>query len=73
MEELQYFKEVERILVDHRAFGDADYIHSQGDLRYERRLDELSVHLPVAGAVRDALGEVDATVPHRVLGDTVVR
>ena len=73
MEELQYLKELERILAGHRAFGDSDYIVCRADRRYEDRLDELSAHLPVAGSVQDALAQACPGVARRVLGDTVVR
>lgn len=73
MEELQYLKELERILAGHRAFGDSGYIICQADRRYQDRLDELSPHLPVAGSVRDTLAQADPGAARRVLGDSVVR
>jgi hypothetical protein len=51
MEEIQYLRALEEILVEHRAFGDSDYIHEQVEICYQRRVGKLSADVPVAGAV----------------------
>jgi hypothetical protein len=73
MEEIQYLGALEEILVEHRAFGDSDYIHEQVEICYQRRLDKLSADVPVAGAVQDALCQADACDRRRILGDPAVR
>jgi hypothetical protein len=54
-------------------FGNSDSIIEQLHLRYERRLANLTPHLPVAGQLLDALRQADAYSRYRVIGDTVVR
>lgn len=73
MEEIQYLRALEEILVEHRAFGDSDYIHEQVESCYERRLGKLSADVPAAGAVQDALCQADACDRRRIFGDAVVR
>jgi hypothetical protein len=73
MEEIQYLRALEEILVEHRAFGDSDYIHEQVEICYQRRLGKLSARVPVAGAVQDALCQADACDRRRILGDAAVR
>jgi hypothetical protein len=73
MEELQYLTAIERILAQHRAFADSDYIHQRLQITYQRRLSKISVRLPTAGAVLDRLCRTDTYNRYRVIGDTVVR
>jgi hypothetical protein len=73
MEEIQYLRALEEILVEHRAFGDSDYIYEQVEICYQRRLGKLSVCVPVAGAVQDALCQADTYGRRRIFGDAVVR
>jgi hypothetical protein len=73
MEEIQYLGALEEILVEHRAFGDSDYIHEQVEICYQRRLGKLSDDVQATGAVRDALCQADACDRRRILGDAVVR
>ena len=55
MEEMQYLQMLEAILVQHRAFGDSDYLHEQLQVCYKRRLTKISARLPAAGALLDTL------------------
>src|ERR1700733_5540292 len=73
MEEIQYLGALEEILVEHRAFGDSDYRHEQGEICYQPRLGKLSADMPVAGALQDALCQADACDRRRILGDAAVR
>ena len=73
MEEMQYLQMLEAILVQHRAFGDSDYLHKQLQVCYERRLTKISARLPAAGALLDALCRTDPYTRYRIIGDTVVR
>jgi len=73
MEEIQYLTTIEKILAQHRAFGDSDYIHRRLQVTYQRRLSKISARLPTAGAVLDRLCRTDAYNRYRVIGDTVVR
>jgi hypothetical protein len=73
MEETQYLEMLDTILAQHRAFGNADYIHEQLHHSYERRLAGLSKHLPVAVEVLDALCRTTTYNRYRVIGDTIVR
>jgi hypothetical protein len=73
MEEIQYLRALEEILVEHRAFGDSDYIHEQVESCYQRRIGKLSADVPAAGALLDALNQADACDRRRIIGDAVVR
>ena len=73
MEEIQYLTTVEKILAQHRAFGDSDYIHQRLQVTYQRRLSKISACLPIAEAVLDGLYRTDTYNRYRVIGDTVVR
>jgi hypothetical protein len=73
MEEAQYLEMLDTILGQHRAFGNADYIHDQLHLCYERRLAGLSKHLPAAADVLDALCRTTSYNRYQIIGDTVVR
>jgi hypothetical protein len=63
---------IDATLAQH-PFGDSAYITEQMHVSYRRRLDKLSVHLPVAGQLLDALHRLEPYGQYRVLGDTVVR
>jgi hypothetical protein len=73
MEDTQYLEMLDSILAQHRAFGNADYIHEQLHHCYERRLAGLSKHLPAAADVLDALSRTTTYNRYRVIGDTIVR
>jgi hypothetical protein len=73
MEEMQYLRTLEEILVEHRAFGDSDYIHEQVDICYQRRLGKLSAHLPLAAAAMDAVCRADPCHRRLIFSDTVAR
>lgn len=73
MEEIQYLTNLEKILAQHRAFGDSAYIHQRLQVTYQRRLSKISAHLPTAAAVLDGLCRADTYDRYRVVGDTVVR
>jgi hypothetical protein len=73
MEEIRYLRALEEILVEHRAFGDSDYIHEQVESCYQRRIGKLSADVPVAGTVQGALFQADASDRRRILGDPAVR
>jgi hypothetical protein len=60
-------------LLARHPFGNSEYISGQLHVCYKRRLDKISVRLPVAGQLLDALDQVDAITQYRVIGDTVVR
>jgi hypothetical protein len=63
---------IDATLAQH-PFGDSAYITDRMHVSYRRRLDKLSVHLPVAGQMLDALHRLEPYGQYRVLGDTVVR
>lgn len=63
---------IDATLAQH-PFGDSAYIAEQMHVSYRRRLDKLSVHLPVAGQLLEALHRLEPYGQYRVLGDTVVR
>lgn len=73
MENPQSMAILEAMLAQHRGFGDSDYIHGQLQLCYQRQLDRISAHLPVAGEFLEALREADNYSRYRLLGDTAVR
>ena len=73
MEEIQYLTNLEKILAQHRGFGDSAYIHQRLQVTYQRRLSKISGHLPTAAAVLDELSRADTYDRYRVVGDTVVR
>jgi hypothetical protein len=60
-------------LLAQHPFGNSAYIHQQLHTCYKRRLGKVSVHIPAAGQLLDALGRVDAYAQYRTIGDTVVR
>ena len=60
-------------LAEYRPFGDSDYLHEQLQLRYQRRLGQLSTFLPLAGELSRALERVKAPARYRTVGDPVVR
>jgi hypothetical protein len=63
----------EAILIQHRAFGDSEYIHEQFQVCYQRRLKKISAYLPVAGRLLEALCQATPYTRYRVIGDPVVR
>ena len=71
--ELRHWGVLEKILVEHRAFGDSDYIHEQLHVCYIRRLGKVAAYLPLAGQLRDALSRTTIRNRYSVLGETVVR
>ena len=70
---LELLHAIEQILIQHRAFGDSGYIHEQLRVCAKRRLNKISVHLPVAAQLLEALCRADGYSQDRVIGDTVVR
>jgi hypothetical protein len=71
--ELQHLDVLEAILVEHRAFGDSDYIHEQLHICYIRRLGKIAAYLPAAGQLRDALSRTTVRNRYCIIGETVVR
>src|SRR5215217_353355 len=63
---------IDATLAQH-PFGDRAYITEQMHVSYRRRLDKLSVHMPVAGQLLEALHRLEPYGQYRILGDTVVR
>jgi predicted O-methyltransferase YrrM len=64
---------VEQALVEHKAFGNSDYIHEQLELSYKRRLQLIAPDLPSAGKLLQAFGQADAYTRYRIVGNTVIR
>jgi hypothetical protein len=61
------------ILSQGRPFGDSRYILEQMRDAYRRRIEMISVQLPVARQLLDVLKRVDEETHYRVLGDPLVR
>jgi hypothetical protein len=73
VEKTLHVAKVDAILSQHRAFGDPDYIRSQFERCYWRRLAEVAVALPTAAGLLDALGRTAADGVSRAFNNTVVR
>jgi hypothetical protein len=73
VEKTLYVAKVDAILSQHRAFGDPDYIRSQLERCYWRRLTEVAVALPTAAELLDALGRTAADGVSHAFRNTVVR
>jgi len=73
VEDTLYIAKVDAIVSQHRAFGDPDYIRSQLERCYWRRLAEVAIALPTAAGLLDALGRTTADGVSRAFSDTVLR
>ena len=58
-EPIQLFQALDAQLAQH-PFGNSDYITQQRHVAYKRRLDKISLHLPVAGQLLEALSSIGA-------------
>jgi predicted O-methyltransferase YrrM len=64
---------VEEALVSHHAFGDSEYILAGFQASCKRRLEAISVGLPSAGRLLDALADANEESVRSVTGTTVIR
>jgi hypothetical protein len=69
---MENFGALDEMLAQH-PFGNNDYITQQLHACYKRRLGKISVRLPVAGQLLEALDGAETYDQYRVIGDTVVR
>lgn len=65
-------EKLDAMLAEH-PFGNADYVTTQMQASYQRRLAKIATRVPVAGQLLEELGQANAYCRYRAFGDTVLR
>jgi hypothetical protein len=73
VQSLEMLGAIEEALAGHQAFGDSAYIRDQLEVVFKRRLERVSMQLPVAGQLLEAFGRADDYTRYRIAGNTVIR
>ena len=69
----EFLGAIEEALVQHRAFGDSDYIREQLEVAFRRRLNKIADRLPIAKQLLEVLERADSDTRLRIVGNTVIR